>query len=204
MSAEEIGDALRGFAGERLHHIGADGVIAFGGVNIELRQRFGEAARQAPLQRAGEEISRADRNVAYRLAGNFRRERCDLRARERDRAGDIQNALALEICNQSAGRRPRRICARHVIAPARACGGDVRAAGDRLRQRAQQTQTLRNLQRDGLVARAVFPTVPPGVEYSLTPLGRSLLGPIYALAQWAEENFDAVRAARASFAAQAR
>ena len=48
------------------------------------------------------------------------------------------------------------------------------------------TQTLRNLQRDGLVARKVYPTVPPAVEYSLTPLGRSLLGPIGVLADWAQ------------------
>lgn len=61
------------------------------------------------------------------------------------------------------------------------------------------TQTLRSLQRDGLVARRVYPSVPPAVEYSLTPLGRSLLGPIYHLAQWADENFAHVMQARAAF-----
>lgn len=65
------------------------------------------------------------------------------------------------------------------------------------------TQTLRSLQRDGLVARKVFPTVPPAVEYSLTPLGRSLLGPIYALTQWADENFAQVMQARATYEAEA-
>ncbi len=64
------------------------------------------------------------------------------------------------------------------------------------------TQTLRNLQRDGLVARRVFPTVPPAVEYSLTPLGRSLLGPIHVLAQWAEENMAEVMKAREAFASE--
>jgi DNA-binding HxlR family transcriptional regulator len=63
------------------------------------------------------------------------------------------------------------------------------------------TQTLRNLQRDGLVARQVFPTVPPAVEYSLTPLGRSLLGPINVLAQWAEQNMAEVLKAREAFKA---
>ncbi|MCX7357162.1 MAG: helix-turn-helix domain-containing protein [Alphaproteobacteria bacterium] len=63
------------------------------------------------------------------------------------------------------------------------------------------TQTLRNLQRDGLVARQVFPTVPPAVEYSLTPLGRSLLGPINVLAQWAEQNMAEVMKAREVFKA---
>ncbi|ONK11040.1 helix-turn-helix domain-containing protein [Streptomyces sp. MP131-18] len=47
------------------------------------------------------------------------------------------------------------------------------------------TRTLRGLENDGLVRREVFPTVPPGVEYSLTPLGRSLLEPLSALADWA-------------------
>ncbi|MEQ1817532.1 MAG: helix-turn-helix domain-containing protein [Terricaulis sp.] len=63
------------------------------------------------------------------------------------------------------------------------------------------TQTLRNLQRDGLVSRQVFPTVPPAVEYSLTPLGRSLLGPINVLAQWAEQNMAEVMKAREAFSA---
>ncbi len=47
------------------------------------------------------------------------------------------------------------------------------------------TVTLRSLERDGLVSRAVHPTVPPQVEYALTDLGHSLAGPIGALADWA-------------------
>lgn len=46
------------------------------------------------------------------------------------------------------------------------------------------TLTLRGLERDGLVTRTVFPTIPPRVEYSLTALGRSLLEPVSALASW--------------------
>lgn len=52
------------------------------------------------------------------------------------------------------------------------------------------TRTLRTLESDGLVHRAVHPTVPPSVEYSLTPLGRSLLVPVSALADWAVANAD--------------
>jgi DNA-binding HxlR family transcriptional regulator len=52
------------------------------------------------------------------------------------------------------------------------------------------TRTLRTLEQDGLVHREVFPTVPPSVEYSLTPLGRSLLVPVSALADWALTNAD--------------
>ncbi|GAA0543440.1 winged helix-turn-helix transcriptional regulator [Actinomadura livida] len=47
------------------------------------------------------------------------------------------------------------------------------------------TRTLRGLENDGLVRRDVHPTVPPSVEYSLTPLGRTLLEPLSALADWA-------------------
>jgi DNA-binding HxlR family transcriptional regulator len=49
--------------------------------------------------------------------------------------------------------------------------------------------TLRALERDGLVTRHVFPEVPARVEYALTPLGWSITGPLLALAEWAEENY---------------
>ncbi len=50
------------------------------------------------------------------------------------------------------------------------------------------TLTLRGLERDGLVTRTVFPTIPPRVDYELTELGRSLLRPVRALGGWACEN----------------
>ncbi|BCK88532.1 putative HTH-type transcriptional regulator YybR [Sideroxyarcus emersonii] len=62
-------------------------------------------------------------------------------------------------------------------------------------------QTLRRLEQDGLVSREVFPTVPPRVEYTLTPLGHSLLLPLGSMIQWALDNHDAVRAARAAYVA---
>ena len=58
------------------------------------------------------------------------------------------------------------------------------------------TQTLRALERDGLVAREVFAVVPPHVEYSLTPLGRTLLRPLRAICLWAQDHLREVRAAR--------
>lgn len=66
------------------------------------------------------------------------------------------------------------------------------------------TQTLHDLQRDGYVRREVFPTKPPSVEYSLTELGWSMFSPLHQLIQWAEQNHEAVRAARAAFDAPAR
>lgn len=61
------------------------------------------------------------------------------------------------------------------------------------------TQTLRDLQRDGYVHREVFPTKPPSVEYSMTPLGRSLYEPVSQVVLWALNNHDAVRKARVRF-----
>ena len=58
------------------------------------------------------------------------------------------------------------------------------------------TQTLRALERDGLIARRVYPQVPPRVEYSLTPLGWTLTGPLMALYEWSAEHLDEARPAR--------
>lgn len=64
------------------------------------------------------------------------------------------------------------------------------------------TLTLRGLERDGLVTRTVFPTVPPRVDYALTDLGRSLLGPISALGAWAFGHRQDIDAARLAYDAR--
>src|SRR6476646_3686188 len=61
------------------------------------------------------------------------------------------------------------------------------------------TLTLRALERDGLVTRTVYPTVPPRVEYELTKLGRSLLEPVSELGAWARRNRAAIVEARSKF-----
>lgn len=58
------------------------------------------------------------------------------------------------------------------------------------------TQTLRRMERDGLVQRTVYAEVPPRVEYALTPLGQTLCLPIATLREWAEEHIEAVIAAQ--------
>ena len=58
------------------------------------------------------------------------------------------------------------------------------------------TQTLRELERNGLVRREIHPEVPPRVEYSLTPLGETLRGPVGALCAWAQDHIDEVFASR--------
>jgi DNA-binding HxlR family transcriptional regulator len=61
------------------------------------------------------------------------------------------------------------------------------------------TQTLRNLERDGLVKRTVYPQVPPRVEYELTELGATLIEPLAVLRDWAQQNITRVTAAQQEF-----
>ncbi|MBV8579942.1 MAG: helix-turn-helix transcriptional regulator [Candidatus Eremiobacteraeota bacterium] len=61
------------------------------------------------------------------------------------------------------------------------------------------TQTLRDLERDGLVTRTSYPVIPPRVEYALTPLGHTLREPLHALEVWAREHMDEVRHAQQRF-----
>ncbi len=61
------------------------------------------------------------------------------------------------------------------------------------------TTTLRSLERDGFVTRTMHATIPPRVDYALTPLGFDLLGPVSALSEWARENIDRIEAARTAF-----
>lgn len=61
------------------------------------------------------------------------------------------------------------------------------------------TINLRGLERDGLVKRTLFPTVPPRVEYELTDVGRTLLAPVMALVTWANGNQKNIHDARARY-----
>lgn len=64
------------------------------------------------------------------------------------------------------------------------------------------TQTLRGLERDGLISREVFAEVPPRTEYTLTDLGATLVGAVSALDRWARSHIDEVQTARATFDAR--
>lgn len=61
------------------------------------------------------------------------------------------------------------------------------------------TINLRGLERDGLVKRTLFPTIPPRVDYELTEVGRTLLAPVMALVTWANGNQENIRDARVRF-----
>ncbi len=98
-----------------------------------------------------------------------------------DRIGDKWSFLLILTLSE----RPRRF-------------GELRRAVDDISQR-MLTETLRNLQRDGLVSRTVLPTSPPSVEYALTEMGRTLLDHMHSLISWAEAWQPGIVAARAAF-----
>ena len=98
-----------------------------------------------------------------------------------DRVGEKWSILAIRML----GERPYRF-------------NELRRALDGITQR-MLTLTLRSLERDGLVTRTVTPTIPPRVDYDLTPLGRSLQLPIDQLTVWALQHHDSIMIARESF-----
>ncbi len=63
------------------------------------------------------------------------------------------------------------------------------------------TQTLRELEQNGIVKRVAHPLIPPKVEYSLTPLGKSLIKPLDAICLWSEQNFAEIADAREAYQA---
>jgi len=75
---------------------------------------------------------------------------------------------------------------------------EIRRAVSSISQR-MLTLTLRRLERDGLVTRTVYPTVPPRVEYELTPLGQSLRKPLAAIAEWARDHRPEIEQSRSAF-----
>lgn len=97
------------------------------------------------------------------------------------RVGDKWSILIVRLL----GNGPRRF-------------NDIKRTVDGISQR-MLTLTLRGLERDGLVSRTVFPTVPPRVEYELTDLGRSLWEPVAALGQWAALNAEEIGRAQKAF-----
>lgn len=134
-------------------------------------------AREGNLPAATEELSQ--RFDAWQETG-FDATNCPVRD-VLDRVGDKWSVLILT----ALAEEPKRFSALN------------RAVGDISKR--MLTQTLRTLQRDGLVDRTVYPTTPPTVDYRLTELGHSVLVPLSALIAWAETRHDEIRAARNAF-----
>ncbi|MGI4747014.1 MAG: winged helix-turn-helix transcriptional regulator [Janthinobacterium lividum] len=108
---------------------------------------------------------------------------------------NAQDALAREILERSAAKWPLRVM--HILAEA---NGPVRFS--RVHERVEGisqkvlTQTLRMLERDGLISRTVFAQVPPRVEYRLTLLGTELLPEVVSLWLWIVRRLQVFEAAR--------
>ncbi|MEK6349214.1 MAG: helix-turn-helix domain-containing protein [Burkholderia sp.] len=111
-------------------------------------------------------------------------------------AGSISDCPVRDLLNVIASRWSSLLMMALAERPYRF--GELRRLVPDISQR-MLTQTLQELQRDGYVHREVFPTKPPGVEYSLTELGESMFGALDVLLRWTEANQDKVIAARAAF-----
>lgn len=85
-----------------------------------------------------------------------------------------------------------------ALTPGRLRFGDLRAAVGGISGKVL-AETLRELERDGLVVRHAYDEMPPRVEYELSALGETLREPLAALGRWAEQHFDEVQAARETY-----
>jgi len=118
----------------------------------------------------------------------------------RARYPDIANCPVRGVLDRLSGKWQTLLIVALIDGPRRF--GELKRALPDISQR-MLTQSLRELQRDGLVARRVYPTAPPSVDYRLTDLGRSLIEPLTALIRWAEARAEAIESARRAFDAAA-
>jgi len=91
-----------------------------------------------------------------------------------------------------------RIPILHILSPGRLRSGELQKAIAEISPKVL-TQTLRGMERDGLISRVVYPVVPPKVEYELTSMGRSLLDPLRQLCLWAKAHGNERDRARRAF-----
>jgi DNA-binding HxlR family transcriptional regulator len=91
-----------------------------------------------------------------------------------------------------------RIAVLHLLTPGPLRTGELQRALDDVSPKVL-TQTLRSMERDGLIEREIFPVVPPRVEYRLTDMGASVLAPLQELCHWARANGAKREAARRRF-----
>ncbi len=85
-----------------------------------------------------------------------------------------------------------------ALVPGRMRFGELKRRLDGISQKSL-TKALRELERDGLLHRSVYPTIPPRVEYRLTDLGRSAAALVWAIRGWAEEHLDEIVVARNAY-----
>ncbi len=108
---------------------------------------------------------------------------------------------ARELLDRIADKWTALIIGTLSASPAPLRFGELRRAVGGISQK-MLTQTLRDLERDGLAVRTIYPVIPPRVEYALTPLGSTLNEPLAALSAWVERKMPDVRAAQKAFDAK--
>ncbi len=111
---------------------------------------------------------------------------CQATAETLDRIGDKWTVLVVNVLEEGSLRY-----------------NEIHRAIEGISQR-MLTLTLKSLERDGLVTRTVYPTIPPRVDYELTELGRNLMVPLRSLHEWAIKHRPAILAARKRFADKER
>lgn len=134
------------------------------------------SARPAPADACG--VTETPWGLVAEYANS---EHCRIVRETFDRVGDKWSLLVIAIL----GHGPQRFTALRI--------GVVGISQRML------TLTLRTLERDGIVSRTVYPEVPPRVEYALTPLGQSMVGPVTALADWAVASNAEIRENQARY-----
>jgi DNA-binding HxlR family transcriptional regulator len=110
--------------------------------------------------------------------------------------GSVSGCRAREVLDRVGDKWSLSVI--HVLGGGTRRFSDLRRGIDGISQR-MLTVTLRGLERDGLVSRTVHPTVPPRVDYALTPMGRTLLETVCNLVHWAEQHLADIDSARAAF-----
>jgi DNA-binding HxlR family transcriptional regulator len=118
----------------------------------------------------------------------------------RARYPDLANCPVRNVLDRISGKWHTLLITALIDGPLRF--GELKRALPDISQR-MLTQSLRDLQRDGLIARRVYSTAPPSVDYRLTELGRSLIEPLSGLIRWAQAQADAIAAAHQEFDAAA-
>src|SRR5262245_56678850 len=116
-----------------------------------------------------------------------------MQATAAESAHEVDNCLAREILDRIGDKWSVYVI--DALAAGTRRFSELRRDVDGVSQR-MLTVTLRALERDGLIVRHVYPIIPPRVEYSLTPLGRSLLAIVEALVAWSAAHINDVERAR--------
>jgi DNA-binding HxlR family transcriptional regulator len=112
----------------------------------------------------------------------------------------LEACTVLEVINRVSGKWPIGILLEAMRGPVRFTELERSVEGI---SRRMLTLTLRNLERDGLLVRTVYPTVPPRVEYEATSMAKELYASLSGLVGWAERHRDAIASARAVYDCQA-